>query len=373
MNSLSHEVCLVGHPYAPIGRGEDVRCTYRALRSVAVQPALRDIYGMLAPDTDQLTEFSKACTDFPSDINVFHINGDEVDQTLSELSMRQTRCGYNIIYPAWELEQYPEEWAVKLDSFDEIWAPSRFIQTALQLVCKRPIVHMPLACEVLLTSFLGRRYFDITESDYVFLFFFDVRSFYTRKNPYGVIEAFRRLLTARPYARTRLVLKVHGAEMNPQVITQLQSALSDVASHVTFINRVLTDNEVKNLVRCCDCFVSLHRSEGYGRGIAEAMLLGKPVVATGYSGNMDFMDSNVSFTVQYSLIPLKEGDYPHYQGQQWAEPDIDEAACYMIALVDDPEKGRRIGRHASLHMKANSGYRPSGLRYLNRLQNIEFS
>lgn len=230
---------------------------------------------------------------------------------------------------------------------------------------------MPLASEVLLTSFLGRRYFDIPESDYVFLFFFDVRSYYTRKNPYGVIDAFRKLLSAHPYARTKLVLKVHGEEINPDVITQLKDALSDVASHVILINRSLSDNEVKNLVRCCDCFVSLHRSEGYGRGIAEAMLLGKPVIATGYSGNMDFfINPEVAFNVQYGLVPVKEGEYPHYQGQHWAEPDINEAARYMMALVDDPEKGRRLGKNASLHMRTKFGYRASGLRYRSRLENI---
>lgn len=365
------DVCLVGHPYAPTGRGEDVRCTYRALRSVAVNPTLRDIYGLTAPDTDELTEFSNACKDTPSDINIYHINGDEVDQSLAHLSIHRKWSGYNIVYPAWELERYPKEWADQLDRFDEIWAPSRFIQEALESVCTKPVVHMPLACEVLLLSFLSRHYFEIPESDYVFLFFFDVRSYPTRKNPQAVLEAFRRLLSLRPYARTRLVLKVNGAELTPQIMSQLREELSGIIHHVTFLDRVMSDNEVKNLVRCCDCFISLHRSEGFGRGIAEAMGLGKPVIATAYSGNMEFMNTDVAFNVGYSLIPLAEGEYPHYQEQVWAEPDVAEATHYMTILVDHPERGRRLGKLAQMHMKRDFSYRVTGLRYRERLENIK--
>jgi glycosyltransferase involved in cell wall biosynthesis len=370
MSNSSHKIGLVGHPYAPTGRGEDIRCTYRALRSVANKPALRDIYGLIAPDNDELIEFSSACTDKPSDINIFHINGDEVDRSLAHLSYHRKWSGYNIIYPAWELERYPDVWATQLDRFDEIWAPSRFIQTALQSVCKRPVIHMPLASEVLLTTFLGRRYFGIPESDYVFLFFFDVRSFYTRKNPCGVIEAFQKMLTKRPFAKTRLVLKIHGSENDPQVIAKLQNALIDVIDHVTFINRVMSDNEVKNLVRCCDCFISLHRSEGYGRGIAEAMYLGKPVIATAYSGNMDFMTGDNSLEVGYQLVPVGDGEYPHWQNQAWANPDVDQATNHMITLIENPSSGRALGRQASVHIRTEFGYRTSGIRYRQRLEEI---
>lgn len=371
MSSLSHQIGLVGHPYAPTGRGEDVRCTYRALRSVAMKPTLKDIYGLIVPDADELTEFSNACQDTPSDINIFHINGDEVNQSLAHLSFHRKWSGYNIVYPAWELEKYPKEWAAQLDRFAEIWAPSRFIQEALESVCSQPVVHMPLACEVFLSSFLSRRYFGIPESEYVFLFFFDVRSYSKRKNPQAVVEAFRRLLSLRPFAKTRLVLKINGAESAPQVVSQLREELSDVIHHVTFLHHVMSDNEVKNLVRCCDCFVSLHRSEGFGRGIAEAMVLGKAVIATAYSGNMDFMNTDVAFNVGYKLVPLVEGDYPHHQDQVWAEPDWEEASSRMLDLVDNPEKGMAIGKRASMHMRSKFGYRPTGLNYLTRLEAIK--
>lgn len=369
-NNGSKSISLVGHPYAPIGMGEHVRCTYRALRSVAMHPIVTDIYKLVPPDTDELKEFASVCTDKPSDINIFHINGNEVEQSLAHLGATNRWDGYNIIYPAWELSRYPKEWADQLDRFDEIWAPSRFIQGSLETACRKPVIHMPLACEVVMSSLMSRRYYGIPETDYTFLFFFDIRSYTSRKNPQAVIESFRRLLKARPFAKVRLVLKINGAEMSPNVLRQLHDELTGITSNVTILHRLMTDNEAKNLVRCCDCFVSLHRSEGFGRGISEAMALGKPVIATGYSGNMEFMNTDVSFPVAYDLIPLNIGEYPHWENQVWADPNMEAAANYMAKLIDEPELGWAIGKKAQMHMKNNYSYSAIGLNYRTRIEEI---
>lgn len=369
-NNRSKSISLVGHPYAPIGMGEHVRCTYRAMRSVAMRPAVTDIYKLVPPDTDEIKEFASVCTDRPSDINIFHINGNEVEQSLAHLGAKNRWNGYKIIYPAWELSRYPKEWAVQLDYFDEIWAPSWFIKESIGSACRKPVIHMPLASEVVLTSLLSRRYFGIPEMDYIFLFFFDVRSFATRKNPHAVIDSFRRLLAARPYAKVKLILKVNGAEMAPDVMRQLHESLEDLTSRVIVLRQLMTDNEVKNLVRCCDCFVSLHRSEGFGRGLSEAMALGKPVIATGYSGNMEFMNPEVSFPVAYKLIPLREAEYPHWESQVWADADVEMAVHHMIGLIDEPEAGRVLGKKARLHIQKNFCYSTIGRNYRERLEKI---
>ncbi|AMO98693.1 glycosyl transferases group 1 family protein [Collimonas arenae] len=350
--------------------GEHIRTTYRALRSIGESPAITDVYKLQHPDASETLEFSGACTDEPAGINVFHINGDEVEQALKHLSAVREMSGYNIIYPLWELAKYPEGWAKQLDRFDEIWAPSKFIQSSLEAACDKPVVHMPLACEVGLSSFLGRRYFSIPETDYTFLFFYDLRSYSTRKNPEAVVNAFRNLLSKRPYSKIHLVIKVNGVETNPEAFNDLCKTLGDLKQHVTLFQKMMTSNEVKNLVRCCDCFVSLHRSEGFGFGIAEAMALGKPVIATAYSGNMDFMAPQTAYDIDYKLIPLNEGDYPHHDGQVWADPDWEQASFQMINLVDDPNQGRLLGRRAQNHMKLNFNYRSTGLRYTNRFEGI---
>lgn len=368
--SKTNDVTLVGHPYTPIGMGEHVRASFRSLRAAGQTPHLHDIYKLEQPSAADQAELGPSMQGKLSAINVFHVNGNEIDQVWKHLSYNGQWPGYNVIYPLWELPRYPEEWAAQLDRFDEIWAPSRFILESLEKVCSKPIHHMPLSCEVSLSGFLGRRYFGIPEADYTFLFFYDLRSYSTRKNPAGVLRAFRSLLAKRPYAKAHLVIKVNGVETNPAAFAELQKEVHDLHNGVTLIQRLMSGNEVKNLVRCCDCFLSLHRSEGYGFGCAEAMALGRPVIATAYSGNMDFMVPEASFGVDYKLIPVLEGEYPHHEDQVWADPDYEQAARYMVELVDSPATGRALGAKARQHMQGYFAYRPIGLNYVNRLDTI---
>ena len=370
---------LVGHPFAPIGRGEDIRCSFRAFRAVGHTLKIRDIYSVRTnpPDLHLEKEFSPHLVrQLGSSVNIFYINGDEVEQALRHLDGDMPSGAYNIICPQWELSLYPKEWAEQLDRFDEVWAPSKFVFDSLRKAVSKPLFHMPLATEVKLTSFLGRRYFGLPESSYLFLFYFDFRSYIERKNPFAVLEAFERVCAARPKEDIRLVIKLNrpmGPSRWEADFPRFMKAIkqSKCIDKIIIIDKVITDNEVKNLVRCCDCFISLHRSEGYGRGMAEAMFLGKPVIATGYSGNLDFMNEANSLLVPYKLIEVGEEQYPHWEGQVWADPDIDRAVEYMIKLLDDREYGRRLGQVASRYLRTHFGYRATGLRYLNRIEEIQ--
>lgn len=362
--------CLIGHPFAPIGRGEDVRCTYRSLRAVGVAATVLDVYGANAPDPALREEFGPALTTSPGRVNIFHLNGDEVDPVFATLQGKLPADAYNIVYPAWELSQYPKEWARQLDRFDEIWAPSRFVQESLSPVVSKPLVHMPLACEVVLSEFRSRRYFNIPESSCAFLFFFDLRSYAARKNPLAVVKAFEMLRAKHSMMDVCLVLKLHGADSVPDGRAVIDKITSMDRGHVILIDRELTDNDVKNLVRCCDVFVSLHRSEGFGRGLAEAMSLAKPVVATAYSGNMDFMDENTAGLVGYELIPVKDGEYPHFEGQVWADADVDGAFDWMVRLAQSPSMRKELGARARAKVDALVGYRAAGLRYQGTLAKL---
>lgn len=365
---IGEEITLVGHPFAPIGRGEDVRCSFRALRSVGVSPGLLDLYALNPPEPTAQDEFGDFLVSNTSRVNIFHINGDEVEPALAALGGRSgSTVAINVVYPAWELARYPEPWARQLDRFDEVWAPSRFIEAAVRGAVTKPVVRMPLSTEVILSSFLGRRWFGIPESAYAFLFFFDIRSYASRKNPEAVLSAFRRAVARRPYADCALVLKLHGGEAASVVAGELRQAVAEMRDRVVLIDRTMTDNEVKNLVRCCDCFVSLHRAEGFGRGLIEAMYLGKPVIGTAYSGNMDFMHADNSFLVDYRLVPVGEDQYPHGQAQLWAEPDEAQAADLIVGLLDSPGLGVRVGHRAALDIRTRFSYRAVGVKMLERI------
>ena len=127
----------------------------------------------------------------------------------------------------------------------------------------------------------------------------------SRKNPWAAIDAFGRLTKARPSAPVHLVIKINNSSLDVSVLERVRRDTADLGDRVTVIDATMKDNEVKNLIRCCDCLLSLHRSEGFGRGPAEAMFFGRPVVATGWSGNMEYMNADVSFPVGYRLIPVK--------------------------------------------------------------------
>jgi len=371
------DLVLVGHPFSAIGMAEHVRSAFRAFRAAGVTPGLVDIYGLdRNKDLDFEREFADHVTPSLSDkVNLFCINADEVEQAMGVLehlgSGPAFQKAYNIIYPAWELSIYPEPWAKILDRFDEVWAPSRFIQDAIAPATKRPAVHMPLAVDLTVSSFLGRRHFGIPENAFVCLFFFDFSSYAERKNPFAMLEAFEKLVAQRPHTPLHAVVKYKGGDDGNPARKALEARLKGLGAQAQAITRQLSDNEIKNLVRCCDVFVSLHRSEGFGRGPAEAMIMGRAAVATNYSGNLDFMTPETSLLVDYELIPVAEGAYLFGENQVWADPSVDHAVELIGRLVDDPAGARALGERARRHIRTHFSARAVGLRYAARLEELD--
>lgn len=368
---------LIGHPFVPIGRGEDIRSSFRAFRAAGVDARIYDPSVRTSRPCPELQEeFGNHVTDEPSGgINIWHLNGDEIEKSTSPFAGKLPPAACHVIYPQWELNTYPQEWSEQLNRFDEIWAPSRFVFDCLRKATSKPVFFLPLSVQVNVTSFFGRRYFGLPEGAYLFLFFFDFRSYIDRKNPQAVIKAFEEICAARSAEDVRLVIKIHGATDSARTMSEFEGFVVELRrckfrDNVILMDAVLTDLEIKSLVRCCDCFVSLHRSEGFGRGLAEAMLLGKPVVATGYSGNLDFMNDGNSCLVRYKLVDVVEGSYPHCKGQVWAEPDIGHAVSSMLRLLDDRAYGRNLGERASRHIRTHYSFRAIGLRYKSRIDEI---
>jgi glycosyltransferase involved in cell wall biosynthesis len=367
-NSLTPEpTVLVGHPFAPIGMGEHLRSTFRALRAAHVPVRVLDVYGFANPDPNLAAELTPFLTDrVGHGTGVFCVNGDEVEPVLAHLG-RRTQGGRRIAYPAWELSNYPAVWARQLERFDEVWAASAFTRGSIARSISVPVHHLPLAIEPRLRQPLGRRAFGIPEASYVFLFFFDLTSFIERKNPFAALEAFQRVLRARPGRDLRFVVKLNSSHTRPEDRQRFLNFLRPFGDHVILLDRIMSDAEVKALHLCCDAFVSLHRCEGYGFGLAEAMSFRRPVVATGYSGNLDFMNADTAFLLDYRLVPVPDGAYPHAAGQVWAEPDVQQAAEIMTRLADDPAMGRAVGEAASRRIRTHFSHRAAGLRYAARL------
>lgn len=361
-------LCQVGHPFNPIGTGRATRLVFASARAVGVEVSVRDVYNFQKPETAQARAIVPYLSQEFGTVNLFHLNGDEIEPALAHLGGMP--AGYNIVAPFWELPRFPEIWARQVERFDEVWANSAFIRDTLTKAVKIPVTNMPMATQVDFAAFEDRRKFGIPETCFAFFTFFDGRSYLERKNPQAVVECFRRVAKLRPLARICLVLKLHGGEEAPEDVKNLLAGLEDLGERVVVLNETMPEERVHNLIRCCDAFVSLHRCEGFGIGMAEAMFLGKPAIATGWSGNMNFMTMENSYPIGYKLVPVPEGAYPHWENQEWADPDLDEATAVMLRLVDDPLAGREMGKRASREMRTKFSYRASGLRYARRLAEI---
>jgi glycosyltransferase involved in cell wall biosynthesis len=365
---------LVGHPFAPIGMGEHVRSAWRAFDAAGGHALIRDIYGLNSRnDPDFERTFGPVVTDRLSErLNIFHINGDEVAQALPHLQDdARFEKAINIIYPAWELAQYPQAWMPYIDRFDEVWAPSSFIRDAIKARTDKPVIHMPLAVDVTMSSFLTRRALGLPEHAFIFLFFFDYSSYMARKNPFAVLDAFNALADRSPTAPLHLVLKHKGAaDASRADAERFAAAVARHSDQIQVIDRTLSDNEVKNLVRAADCFVSLHRSEGFGRGLAEAMALGVPTIGTGYSGNMDFMTAENSWPVAFDLVSVGKDAYPFGEGQVWADARLDHAIDLMEQIAFNRTEARRRAAIAKQDLQRMFSPLAVGLRYLERVESL---
>ncbi len=210
---------------------------------------------------------------------------------------------------------------------------------------------------------------NLPEDSFLCLFIFDAHSIIARKNPWAVIEAFQQAFNEQERQQAiRLVIKVSNLNAYPEDAKRLRAAVDAVNG--ILIDLHLTRGETNALLNSCDVYLSLHRSEGYGLTIAEAMYLAKPVIATAYSGNMDFMTTDNSFAVPYTLVELAE-DYPPYgAGNVWAEPDITAAAEILQGVYDHPEEARLRGHRAAAHLREQYNPAKIGQQVKPRLERI---
>jgi glycosyltransferase involved in cell wall biosynthesis len=275
------------------------------------------------------------------DVNLVVLNGDAVAGALSDLpGVRRGR--YTIGSWTWELPEMPDQWLEGFAHLDEVWAPSAFARDAIARRAPVPVRVMPYAVRTPTGPFLGRDHFELPGEPFVFLAMYDVRSVRGRKNPQAALDAFSDAFEPDD-TRALLVIKVTGAnDEEREVLSQWQAG----RVNVRVIDATLTRLEIDSLLAAADCLVSLHRAEGFGLPIAEAMALAKPVIATAWSGNTDFTNEDNSAAIPYRLVTINESQGPYEAGQQWAEPDVGVAAEWMRRLRDQPELSKQMGRRA---------------------------
>ncbi len=330
-----HGINFIGYVRSEMGVGESVRCAVRAARSCGLPAAVKSVD---APGPYRLEDRSigESADDCPYGVNVFHVNADQSELILGTLGSGFTGGRRNIGYWAWELEEFPDRWTGAFQWFDELWTPSAFCQTSIARRSPIPVVRIPHSIRLADCAPLDRGSFSIPPNRFVFLAVFDLLSGFERKNPLGLLRAFR--LAFGQASAGYLVIKVNHACQRPAEMQRIREAAAGLP--VTIIDRTMDRSDLTGLLQMGDCLVSLHRSEGFGLTLAEAMHLAKPVIATAYSGNLDFTRPDNSFLVDYALTPVPPGCEPYEEGLLWAEPDIDHAVSQLRSVLTAPELRR---------------------------------
>ncbi|HTZ20564.1 MAG TPA: glycosyltransferase family 4 protein [Opitutaceae bacterium] len=358
---------VVGFFTADLGVAESARCMVRAADAARLPVALVPLkLHCKNPQGDQ-TYAARLQPDNPHTVNVIHIDA-PASRDIDHHHGRAFRAGkYNIGYWAWELPDFPDAWVPACDYFDEIWCPSDFVRESISGKVPRPVLTMPHAIAFPRPEGDFRPRFGLPADQFLFLFAYDLNSYSPRKNPQAVIAAFRASgLAGRGAA---LVIKTHNVAGNEADFAALQAAVADLPGTV-ILGATLPRAEVYQLEAACDCFVSLHRSEGFGLAVAECMYLGKPVISTDWSGTAEYVNDQNGCPVRCELRTLEQSHGPYSRGSTWAEPDVAHAAGHMRRLFEDRALAARLGAAARTTIEARFAPAIIGARYRRRLEAI---
>ena len=321
-------VNVVGYFATESGVGEWARSTIEVLRSV-------DIRYRLIPNTATVSRQSHVLADNTSmgefgEINLIHVNADQLRQFARTTDGGLLASHYTIGLWAWEVAEFPRWMAQSAGLLDEVWAVSSFAAAAIGRKISKPVHVFAPRIVVPEAPLISREDMKLP-GGFLFLFTFDYLSVAERKNPLGVVSAYRRAF--RPDDGCALVIKGINPRFDQQASDRLHQAVSD-RGDIVLIEEYGSLIDQWSLVGTCDAYVSLHRAEGFGLTLAEAMALGKPVIATRWSGNLDFMDETNSYLVPCTMMRIGGGHSPYPPRGRWADPDLDQAVDILRHVRD---------------------------------------
>jgi glycosyltransferase involved in cell wall biosynthesis len=334
---VAEGVNLVGFFNAEFGQGEVARRLDRALRHAQI-PHTTIPYEQIPHRQDHAFEHSGEGR--LHDVNILCLNAEHLiryaEGGAAELLADRVSVGVWF----WETSVFPDYLRPALKYVDEVWVASEFVAEAIRAVTAVPVRVFPLPVEPPAGTAATRQELGLPEDRFVFSFVFDFYSTLARKNPDGLVSAFTRAFG--PDDGAYLVLKSINGDRFPDDLRRLEEAAAGRAD-VKIVDSLVSTDQVSAYTSLADCSISLHRSEGFGLTLADAMALGKPTVATGYSGNLTFMNEDNSYLVRNELTELAEDVGPYPAGSTWAEPDLDHGAELMRRVVEKPEEARAQG------------------------------
>jgi glycosyltransferase involved in cell wall biosynthesis len=338
--TLKPGVNVYGYAFAESGTGQIVRSVVSALAAegipYAVVPFTRTI-------SRQQREFRDLGTAAPSfDTNLICINADQVPLFFDSMRAQLLPGARNVGLWAWEVEDLPAAMGRSERYLDEVWGISSFTAEALARSLTRPVRAFPLPVVVPEVRRRTRAELGMPEG-FLFLFCFDYDSVFRRKNPLATIAAFRQAFADRD--DVVLYIKTTNAGRHAREDEELRAAAAGRAN-IVIRDAYVTNDDYFSMLDACDCYVSLHRSEGFGLTVAEAMALGKPVITTDYSATLEFTNESNSFPVPVRLVTVGDAAPPYPPRSRWAEPDVAAAAEQMARVYANREEAAAVGARA---------------------------
>lgn len=339
---------IVGNIKADTGIGQSTRLVADIISNSGIEFCVRSYFQPPGGSMTDTTYDHKITEEMPYNINLIHINPSEFTIAYMHLGRKVWDYRYNIGFWLWELEEFPDEWVGCIDLVDEIWTPAEFVSESIRKKTDKPVRTIPYSVNAPVDDKFDRKHFELPEDKFLFFMMYNSGSIMERKNPIGTLEAFKKAFE-KDNDKVGLVIKINEMEDPAEMAKIIE--FFDGYTNIYFITKNMSKIEVNSLVKAVDVFVSLHRAEGFGLGMAEAMLVGTPVIATNWSANTEFMNSDVACMVDYKLIELNE-DYGLFKkGYRWADADVSEAAAFMRRLYEDSEYADEISKKAKVYIE----------------------
>jgi len=347
--TLAQGVNVCGYAFAESGTGQIVRAVVAALAAEGIPYAVVPFTRTISRQQRVFRDLGAAIPSF--DTNLICVNADQVPLFFESMRSQLPPAARNIGLWAWEVEDLPATMAASERHLDEVWGISSFTSAALAACLTKPVSTFPLPVVVPEVRRRSRAELGMPEG-FLFLFCFDYDSVFSRKNPLAVVSAFKKAFSDR--TDVVLYLKTTNAERHEAESEELRLAVRGCANIVVRDGYVESEDYF-SMLDASDCYVSLHRSEGFGLTVAEAMALGKPVISTAYSATLEFANASNSFPVPTRIIEVGDAAPPYPSNSRWADPDVAAAAEQMASVHADHERAKAVGTRARADIEALHG------------------
>lgn len=337
---------LIGNIRAEIGLGQSCRLIANTIESSKYDFTIINYVQLSALHMNDYTWDYRMSETAKYNLNIIHINPYELGLAYLQLDKSIWDYRYNIAFWLWELEEFPDEWTECIPYLNEIWTPSEFASQSIRAKTDKPVITIPYWVTAPTDDSCTRKYFMLPEDKFLYLIMYDSSSTIERKNPLGAIKAYL-MAFEEEKEDVGLVIKINNNQKNDIIAIK---ELTTGYSNVYIITDILEKQQVNSLIECVDVFISLHRAEGFGLVLAEAMLLGTPTIATNWSSNTEFMTDETACLVDYKLIRIEKDCGIYKAGYRWADPNLLSASQYIIMLHDNEEIYNKIAINAKKHI-----------------------